>query len=577
MLRPAFACFVLLLPLLSCGTSRSASSSGEGGGDVEEFIRLTGVGQMCDKLPAALQSSRDKASSIVSKQGLAWFDGWASTQFKPEKLREHVRQYVTDHTDATHLAASLQALRTPLFQRIQALGSDQSPQRIAQVQRALKNPTPVPPERQALIDRLVAADHTMALASEVGVGSARLLLIVRWAEQLGVSSYVRRAADQDAREIMGEQFANMEKVLPTVMRVTLEEISTADLERYVTFQESPDGKWLAETRNGAVVHMLAQLDHSLVQYLRNQPGVPWDTSGLRAALPRTTACTDVAACQEQCRNGAGAACLGAAAAVDTGLAGLPDPEKALPLYERACELGQATGCVRAGVARVEGRGAKAEPARARPLFERACQSGDAYGCANVARMMVVEAKTAQERAKGVELLRAQCHDDVVAGCTGVAWSLVEGVAVKADVPEALRVMERACNAGDLNGCRYLASAYHFGWDDVKQDHPRAMEIYIRACNSDDQTACNNYADMLENGQGSPQDIPKALEIYERACNRGEPMGCVSIGALYQEGKGVEKNHLKAAQMYERACRDGQRTGCMLLTKMRGSEDDAGEE
>lgn len=66
---------------------------------------------------------------------------------------------------------------------------------------------------------------------------------------------------------------------------------------------------------------------------------------------------------------------------------LPDPKKALELYEKGCELGAKEGCSGAG-----GMYVATDKEKARALLNKGCELGDGFSCATAGSYLLEEKK-----------------------------------------------------------------------------------------------------------------------------------------------------------------------------------------
>jgi TonB family protein len=91
-----------------------------------------------------------------------------------------------------------------------------------------------------------------------------------------------------------------------------------------------------------------------------------------------------------------------------------DPERSLPLFERACSLNDEAGCVAAAQCYQLGRGVEIDLAQAASLYAKACERGDASGCLYLGAIYARGELGASEAQKGKTYLTKACSccDDV---------------------------------------------------------------------------------------------------------------------------------------------------------------------
>ena len=81
------------------------------------------------------------------------------------------------------------------------------------------------------------------------------------------------------------------------------------------------------------------------------------------------------------------ACARAGALYQLGKDILPDPKKALELYEKGCELGAKEACSGAG-----GMYVSSDKEKARALLNKSCELGDGFSCATAGSYLLEEKK-----------------------------------------------------------------------------------------------------------------------------------------------------------------------------------------
>jgi len=113
------------------------------------------------------------------------------------------------------------------------------------------------------------------------------------------------------------------------------------------------------------------------------------------------ACTDVEACDRECRQGSADRCRRLAASYEFGRGVDKDEAKATTLYELGCAMKDPSSCVFAGQMHEYARGVPADAAKATKLYTQACDAQWAGGCYNEAIMY--------ENGRGVPADRAKAE------------------------------------------------------------------------------------------------------------------------------------------------------------------------
>jgi TPR repeat protein len=332
---------------------------------------------------------------------------------------------------------------------------------------------------------------------------------------------------------------------------------------------------------------------------------------LAAATPAPP-CTDLAACEAACKDGAGAgpACTAVADALMTGKRILPDRKRAATLYKAACKLpvdgepppadGDPAACM--ALADLTKVGwlfdVEKDPALHRVLVDRAvvlsasrCTEADPSGCAVAARAAqsqhalappgAVDAGQAQKLA---ELGCSKGHD--VAACSmlfkiaagqdkpgeaqrlrGVAYAGIGDACVAgngfacANTPtrdaKVRAAMEKHCAAGNVDACGALQIVLlgEHRKDPVKQK-ATALEL-VKLCAGDGFYLCAGVAErLLEEKErvGFVPDHPNGVAIATRRCELGDLDGCRTLADAYgPKGPQALRDPAKARQWGERAC------------------------
>jgi uncharacterized protein len=132
------------------------------------------------------------------------------------------------------------------------------------------------------------------------------------------------------------------------------------------------------------------------------------------------ACTDVEACDRECRDGSADRCRRLAASYEFGRGVEKDEAKASTLYELACAMNDPSACVFAGRMQEYGRGVPADPAKATKLYTQACDAHWPAGCYNVAIMYENGRGVPVDMAKAADLYQRACAAGAKTACDKAA-------------------------------------------------------------------------------------------------------------------------------------------------------------
>jgi TPR repeat protein len=127
-------------------------------------------------------------------------------------------------------------------------------------------------------------------------------------------------------------------------------------------------------------------------------------------------CTDVDACDRECRAGSADRCRRLAATYAFGRGVDKDEAKATNFYELACAMKDPSSCVFAGQMYEYARGVAADPAKATKLYTEACDAHWAGGCYNEAIMYENARGVPADRAKAADLYQMACTAGAKVAC-----------------------------------------------------------------------------------------------------------------------------------------------------------------
>ena len=246
----------------------------------------------------------------------------------------------------------------------------------------------------------------------------------------------------------------------------------------------------------------------------------------------TRAPEDLAAAEQACAGGDGAACLRAAHARSHARAGKRDAAAVTALLERGCSLDEAAACGELGTAVREGDGVAADPARAFELVTRGCALGDAASCGAVAESHTRGKGAARDLDLAFAARTRACDLGDAQACDVIGDDIANGIVHAQDIPRGTALMTRACTL-DSARCFNLAFAYIAGALGP-QERVRGLELFVRACEAGDGPSCNNIGVLLllhpELGELAGHALAPATVWFLRSCNQATSTGCANVSS-----------------------------------------------
>jgi TPR repeat protein len=333
---------------------------------------------------------------------------------------------------------------------------------------------------------------------------------------------------------------------------------------------------------------------------------------LAAATPAAPPCTDFAACEAACKDGAGSgpACTAVADALMTGKRVLPDRKRAATLYKAACKLpadgeppaadGDPAACM--ALADLTKAGwlfdVEKDPALHRTLVDRAvvlsasrCTEADPSGCAVAARAaqsklalappgavdpgaaqklaelgcskasdlaacsMLFKIAASQDKPSEAQRVRGVAHAGIADACVkgnGLACS-----ATPVREPRVRAAIEKHCADGNVDACGVLQiQLVGEHRKDAEKQKAAAAEL-VKLCAGDGFYLCAAVAErLLEEKEkvGFVPDHPNGIAIATRRCELGDRDACRALHDAYSPtGPATLRDAAKSRQWGERAC------------------------
>lgn len=124
---------------------------------------------------------------------------------------------------------------------------------------------------------------------------------------------------------------------------------------------------------------------------------------------------------------------------------------------------------------------------------------------------------------------------------------LNGIYVPKDVQQSLLWLKKAADQGWVGAMKSLSLIYKYD-SSVGMDPIKATEWLRKAANAGDGIAMMDLADILLEGQPTPEVEREAVAFYQRAADQGLVGAQYKLGLCYEQGRGVLKD-LEAAYVW----------------------------
>lgn len=303
---------------------------------------------------------------------------------------------------------------------------------------------------------------------------------------------------------------------------------------------------------------------------------------------------------EACNRGLAMGCNNVGVMLQTGMAGSPSPDQAVPYFERACRAGVGMACGNLGTLLARTGRPRFDQAEGLALMERGCSIGSASACLKFGRALLPldQAGLRPDARAATAAFDRGCDLNDPQACENLVRILVEGWGGRTDLSRARRVALRGCQelqnssscralAIDLSGndrfhlqaVRWLASACRYGdtlacligplllVSGPRADIPTREERVARLpadCTTGDGDACSEYGQLLSEGLGLPKDMDRAVALFRQGCQLESGDACMRLGALASRGEAIPRDLPTAANLYRKACELDNGEACYRL-------------
>lgn len=228
------------------GTSRRADSI------AAEVMRLSGLDAQADLVAMTIRGEfeRWRRAGYTPAPGTATV---VADTFSADGLRSVMHHTLARSLEAERARALLAWLRTPLSQRIVSFESAwPTPERQIELTSFVNDLTATPPSPARL-----ALVHRLERAKEVGHGSALVLAAAGTALERSLTS------GQTSPPVVATMDESTRFRTMTSLLFTYRELSDTELARYVTFLETPTGRWFTRVTRAALLASLGSSEPPL--------------------------------------------------------------------------------------------------------------------------------------------------------------------------------------------------------------------------------------------------------------------------------------------------------------------------
>lgn len=244
-----------------------------------------------------------------------------------------------------------------------------------------------------------------------------------------------------------------------------------------------------------------------------------------------------------------------------------------------------------------------QPDKALPLLERAAAKGSMQAANTLAAIHAQGSGVPKDEKRGLAYARMGEHSDYAWILAKLGNYYLNGVGTAPDFAKAREFAARAIALGVGESASEIGDAYRFGtngapvdfaqaraWyargeklgnadavaalgymaehgQGTAKDAVEARRLYARAVELGSGWAASNLAGLLRDGEGGAKDVPGALRLLRIAADRDEPSGMRLLAYHYRYGIGVERDVQLALSWYRKAAASGETTAMVQLGQM----------
>ncbi len=240
---------------------------------VEELLEVTGTKRQFSDQSKQMEDESSQPDKKKQSEMTALVQRVFKDEFKFEKIYEELRKNILANFDRDKILRILKWHHSPLGVKIIESEINSNAKDVSPEEKAFEldlQTNPPSDERIDLIHRLdvVTGTSEMALNSTVFLGS-QIAHVFMMADP-NPKAHRQKQELENYKKVMKEQFApSVKQKLYNSSYFTYKDISDDDLEQYVNFFESEDGKWLSGIMNGGFTKGLEKISADMDQRFMN--------------------------------------------------------------------------------------------------------------------------------------------------------------------------------------------------------------------------------------------------------------------------------------------------------------------
>ena len=252
-------CAVLVF---ASGTAAEAADRSRVPPHVAELLTLSGVERQLAQLPESVADGFNATAGRFSSETAERIRVILKDAYRRDAIYPVLTSAMSERYDARQARVAVQALRTPLFRRLQALEDDLIGREGEPRIRAFSEQLPDRPpgvERHVLVRRLDSA---------LGATSAQIEILTSTVAAFGAVS-ADGASVRDVRAAMQEQVAvGVKNQVLLTMLCAYETATDDELREYLAFWESSAGRWFTRAVNAGLLRAMSRAAETAARKIR---------------------------------------------------------------------------------------------------------------------------------------------------------------------------------------------------------------------------------------------------------------------------------------------------------------------
>jgi hypothetical protein len=254
--------FIFVMLLLNVASAQSQSPRD----DVRLFLQLSGLETQIREIPELILVQFDSEKDNLDVRNHENIRNTVRAVFNPDQLMSDAYAYLIENYDQRRLRAINTWLQDPLTQRMNLLEMSASSDSLDAEREAYFEvfETSLPPQKR--VETILAfQEHTDAIYGTVSILSGMYMALIR-----AMNQYAPRDKRVPPTEFDGIRAGIVQQLMPLYEEITLainlftyRDVSDQDLETYMTFFHTEDGKWFSEHSYGVMEHVVRKATANL--------------------------------------------------------------------------------------------------------------------------------------------------------------------------------------------------------------------------------------------------------------------------------------------------------------------------